>query len=68
MVSNIAGSPPWVAWLAAVSIARRRPSRLADLPAADGPANKARRTPSQLAPSRISTDDRLADPRDTERV
>jgi hypothetical protein len=29
MVPNIAGSPPWVAWLAAVSIGRRRPSRLA---------------------------------------
>jgi hypothetical protein len=52
MVPNIAGSPPWVAWLAAVSIARRRPSRLAVLPAGAGPANKAHRTPSQLAPSR----------------
>jgi hypothetical protein len=60
MVSNIAGSPPWVAWLAAVSIAGRRPSRLADLLSEVGPADQARRTPSQLAPSRSNERDRLA--------
>ena len=44
MVPNTAGSPPWVAWLAAISIGRHRPSRLAGLPAEDGPT-KGRRTP-----------------------
>jgi hypothetical protein len=47
--------------VAAVSIARRQPSRLAaGLPSEDGPANQARRTPSQLAPSRSNERDRLA--------
>jgi hypothetical protein len=39
-----------VAWLAEVSIGRRRPSRLAGLPAQDGRRTRPNRTPSQLAP------------------
>jgi hypothetical protein len=60
MVPNIAGSPPWVAWW------QESPSPGAGLqgwlisPATDGPANKARRTPDQLALSRSKARNRLA--------